>query len=34
VAAQLVGAGIATVLGSVLFSTGKTRSVEAIAPGE
>lgn len=34
VAAQLVGAGIATILGGVLFPTAKTRSAEAVAPGE
>jgi glycerol uptake facilitator-like aquaporin len=35
VAAQLVGAGIATILGVVLFPVAKTRSVEAVpAAGE
>jgi glycerol uptake facilitator-like aquaporin len=35
VAAQLVGAGIAMILGGVLFPTAKTRSVEAVpAAGE
>jgi glycerol uptake facilitator-like aquaporin len=34
VAAQLVGAGVAALLCSVLFPTAKTRSVEAMAAGE